>query len=96
MNPGLAYNGLNDPDLIRRERPRGAPSLTRDLEIARKGSWYRVGSLELAGRIRGGLKQFQSDSFKTERRSVRYFAPIRTLCSEPGCPDDDPRPSADQ
>ncbi|MBI3909728.1 MAG: DUF559 domain-containing protein [Armatimonadetes bacterium] len=57
----------------------------RDLLLAQERGWYRVRSRELAGRIKGGLRQFtdlafyQPDSFGPERRCVRYYAPIRGL-----------------
>src|SRR5687767_7809400 len=75
----------------------------RDLLIAQERGWYRVRSLEMAGRIKGGLKQFkhlafyQPDSFKTTRRCVRYFAPILGIESVPRIdllPDEPDHPRA--
>lgn len=54
----------------------------RDLDIVREAGWYRVRSIEMAERIKGGLKQFkhlafyQPDSFRSEARCVRHYAPI--------------------
>ena len=78
---------------------------TRDLVIAQECRWYRIRSHEMARRIKGGLKQFkhlafyQPDSFKAERRCIRYFAEIYGIESVPRIqllPDEPDHPLANQ